>query len=143
MASVCKHSAPTPRQASQRRTRLDELLDPDQFKALAEPTRLQLLSCLLKCGRPCSVSELAACCSVEYSTVARHLSTLARAGWVRCVKEGRVLWCAADAAALAGRFRALADAVEEAAGALPSGGGDGPASHAGASQPQDEGGQPS
>ncbi|RMD62686.1 MAG: transcriptional regulator [Planctomycetota bacterium] len=113
MASLCKRSALTPSQANQQRTKLDELLDPALFKALGEPRRAQLLSCLLKCSRPCSVSELAACCSVDFSTVARHLSTLARAGLASAVKKGRVVWYEVDGASLASRLRALADAVEE------------------------------
>ena len=112
MASVIKQSA-TPRQAVRRRARLDRLLDPELLKALAEPTRASLLSCLLKCSRPCSVTEVAECCSIDFSMVARHLSTMARAGLLTSEKKGRTVWYAADGAALSGMFRDLADAIDE------------------------------
>ncbi|MEM9064598.1 MAG: metalloregulator ArsR/SmtB family transcription factor [Planctomycetota bacterium] len=113
MASVIQHFQPSPKQASRRRARLDRLLDPELLKALAEPTRAKLLSCLLKCGRPCSVTEVAACCSIDFSMVARHLGTMARAGLLSSEKKGRTVWYAADGPTLAGLFRELADAIDE------------------------------
>ena len=95
----------TPKQASRRRVRLDRLLDPALLRALAEPTRAKLLSCLLKCGRPCSVTEVAACCSVDFSTVSRHLATMARAGLLTADKQGRTVWYSADGESLAAHFR--------------------------------------
>lgn len=113
MASAFQHSSPSPKQAVRRRARFDRLLDPEILKALAEPTRARLLSCLLKCGRPCSVTEVAECCSVDFSMVARHLATLARAGLLTSEKKGRVVWYRADGAALAAHFRGLADTIDE------------------------------
>jgi ArsR family transcriptional regulator, arsenate/arsenite/antimonite-responsive transcriptional repressor len=110
---VFKQIMPSPHQAIRRRARLDRLLDPELLKALAEPTRARLLSCLLKCGRPCSVTEVAACCSIDFSMVARHLATMARAGLLSSEKQGRTVWYAADGPALAARFRDLADAIDE------------------------------
>lgn len=104
---------PTPKQAVRRRARLDGLLEPQLFKALADPTRARLLSCLIKCGRPCSVTEVAVCCSIDFSMVARHLATMARAGLLHAEKEGRTVWYHADAGALAARCRAMAEAIEE------------------------------
>ncbi|HCT43709.1 MAG: hypothetical protein CMJ35_14705 [Phycisphaerae bacterium] len=112
MASVFQHPK-TPKQASRKRARFDRLLEPEMLKALAEPTRAQILSCLLKCGRPCSVTEVAECCSIDFSMVARHLSTLARAGLLSSEKKGRTVWYQADAPALATYFRDLADAIDE------------------------------
>ncbi|MEL7473345.1 MAG: metalloregulator ArsR/SmtB family transcription factor [Planctomycetota bacterium] len=83
------------------------------LKALAEPTRARLLSCLLKCGRPCSVTEVAECCSIDFSMVARHLATMARAGLLSSQKKGRTVWYEADARGLAGYFRDLADSIDE------------------------------
>ena len=118
----------TPRQAVRRRARLDRLLDPEVLKALAEPTRARLLSCLLKCGRPCSVTEVAACCSTDFSVVARHLALMARAGLLTAEKQGRTVWYAADGSALAARFRDLAEAIDELTPAAHSTGpDDGPA----------------
>ncbi|MEL7483799.1 MAG: metalloregulator ArsR/SmtB family transcription factor [Planctomycetota bacterium] len=113
MASVIQRLARSPRQAVRHRTRLDRLLDPALFKALADPTRAKLLSCLLKCGRPCSVTEIAECCSIDFSMVARHLSTMARVGLLSNQKQGRTVWYSADSAALADHFRVLADAIHE------------------------------
>lgn len=113
MASPFQHIAPSPKQASRRRARLDSLLDPELLKALAEPTRARLLSCLLKCGRPCSVTEIAACCSIDFSMVARHLATMARVGLLTSEKQGRTVWYEANGAALAEHFRSLADAIDE------------------------------
>lgn len=113
MASVIQRSAVSPKQAVRRRARFDRLLDPEVLKALAEPTRARLLSCLLKCGRPCSVTEVAACCSLDFSMVARHLATMARAGLLSSEKKGRTVWYRADGPTLAARFRELADAIDE------------------------------
>lgn len=113
MASVFQLPAVTPRQASRKRATLDRLIDPQLLKALAEPTRASLLSCILKCNRPCSVTEVATCCSVDFSMVARHLATLERAGILTSEKKGRTVWYAADADALTAHFRALADAIDE------------------------------
>ncbi|MEM9294984.1 MAG: metalloregulator ArsR/SmtB family transcription factor [Planctomycetota bacterium] len=113
MASVFKLSASTPKQAVRRKAQLDRVLEPELLKALAEPMRARLLSCLLKCGRPCSVTEVAACCSIDFSMVARHLATMARAGLLTSEKKGRTLWYAADGVALAAHFRALASAIDE------------------------------
>ncbi|MEM8757724.1 MAG: metalloregulator ArsR/SmtB family transcription factor [Planctomycetota bacterium] len=83
------------------------------LKALAEPTRARLLSCLLKCGRPCSVTEVAECCSIDFSMVARHLATMARAGLLSSEKKGRTVWYSADGRDLAQHCRDLADAIDE------------------------------
>lgn len=115
MASVIQSSSASPRQAVRRKARLDRLLDPELLKALAEPTRARLLSCLLKCARPCSVTEVAECCSIDFSMVARHLSTMAKAGLLTSEKKGRTVWYAADGVGLAAHFRDLADAIDELA----------------------------
>jgi DNA-binding transcriptional ArsR family regulator len=88
-------------------------MDPELFKALAEPTRAKLLGCLIKCGRPCSVTEIAECCAIDFSVVARHLTMMARSGVLDSQKEGRTVWYTARSAELAERFRAIADAIEE------------------------------
>lgn len=103
----------SPRHAARREAAVDRLLDPDLFKALADPTRLQLLACLIKCGRPCSVTEVAECCSVDFSVVARHLAHLARAGLLDAEKRGRTVWYAPRCPDLCAHLRGLADAIEE------------------------------
>jgi ArsR family transcriptional regulator len=113
MASAFQQVPQSPKQAIRRRARLDRLYDPSLHKALGEPARARLLSCLLKCGRPCSVTEVAACCAIDFSMVARHLATMARAGLLSARKEGRTVWYAANGPALSARLRELADAVDE------------------------------
>ncbi len=103
----------SPRHAAKVRRPIDRLLDPDLFKALSDPTRLRLLACLAKCARPCSVSEVAQCCSVDLSVVSRHLAALERAGAVEASKHGRVVAYRVRFAELAHMLRALADAFED------------------------------
>lgn len=113
MASVYKQSPASPKQAARRRAPVDKLMEPALFKALAEPTRAKLLGCLIKCSRPCSVTEIAECCEIDFSVVARHLSMMARSGLLDAQKEGRTVWYTARSAELAERFRAIAAAIEE------------------------------
>lgn len=103
----------SPRHAAKRKAAVDRLLDPELFKALSDPTRVRLLACLVKCGRRCSVTEVAECCSVDFSVVARHLAHLARAGAVEATKEGRTVWYTARCPNLCTQFRDLADSIEE------------------------------
>jgi len=92
---------------------IDGLLDPELFKALGDPTRVRLLGCLAKCGRACSVSEVAECCSVDFSVVSRHLALLERAGVVESSKQGRTVSYVVKYAELSRMLRALADAIDE------------------------------
>ncbi|MBL8766033.1 MAG: winged helix-turn-helix transcriptional regulator, partial [Planctomycetes bacterium] len=68
--------------------------------------------CLAKCGRPCSVSEIAECCSVDLSVVSRHLALLARAGVLEATKSGRNVSYAVQFGHVAAHLRALADAID-------------------------------
>ena len=103
----------SPRQAAACCRPVDDLLDPVLFKALGDPTRVRLLGCLAKCARPCSVTELAGCCSVDLSVVSRHLQALARAGLAKPTKTGRAVTYLADYERLSSRLRALADAIDD------------------------------
>ena len=62
MTQISKQRPATPKQAAARPSPLDAQLDPALFKALGDPTRVSLLACIAKCGRGCSVSEVAECC---------------------------------------------------------------------------------
>jgi len=119
MTQVSQHPKSTPlplarnpRQAQRKRAAIDRLLDTELFKALADPTRVKLLACLIKCGRACSVSEVADCCAVDFSVVARHLAQLARVGILSAEKKGRTVWYTPCCTELASRLRDLAAAVE-------------------------------
>jgi ArsR family transcriptional regulator len=112
MTQVYKKLALTPKLAAGCCAPIDDLLDPELFKGLCDPTRLKLLGCLAKCGRACSVSEVAECCSVDFSVVSRHLSLLERSGIVESTKDGRTVFYAVKYAHLAETLRALASALE-------------------------------
>jgi len=113
MTQIRKHQVPaTPKQAARRSGPLDALLDPVLFKAISDPTRAVLLGCIAKCGRACSVGEVAECCSVDFSVVSRHLSLLARAGVLEASKSGRTVSYRVRYAELSRSLRSLADALE-------------------------------
>jgi DNA-binding transcriptional ArsR family regulator len=101
-----------PEEASRCCGPIDDLLDAELFKALGEPTRLKLLSCLAKCGRACSVTELAECCVVDFSVVSRHLGVLERAGILTAEKAGRTVFYSVRYAHLTSAFRDLAKALD-------------------------------
>ena len=103
--------AVSPREAVGCAGPLDELLDAEFFKGLADPTRLLLLGCLAKCGRACSVSELAECCVVDFSVVSRHLKALERAGIVEAGKSGRTVYYTVRYDDVAGKFESVAEAL--------------------------------
>jgi len=112
--------ATTPAEAARRRGKLDSELDPALFRALGDPTRALLFGCLVKCGRPCTVGELAECCAVDLSVVSRHLAHLAQAGVLKPDRRGRSVAYAVRTDALVRRFRALADGLQSCgAGAAP------------------------
>jgi len=112
MTQISNNLARNPRQAARRVGPLDRALEPALFKALCDPTRARLLACLAKCGRACSVGEVAECCSVDFSVVSRHLALLARAGVVESIKQGRTVMYVVRFAELSRSLRALADAFD-------------------------------
>jgi len=115
MTQITIYAPRNPKQAAACCGPIDDLLDPELFKGLCDPTRLSLLGCLAKCSRPCSVSELADCCSVDFSVVSRHLALLARSGIVQSARQGRTVFYAVKYRELSAKLRALADAVEKCA----------------------------
>lgn len=114
MTQVRKKKPPsTPKQAAACCGPVDKLLDPMLFKAFSDPTRVSLLACIAKCGRGCSVGEVAECCSVDFSVVSRHLALLARSGVLESTKEGRTVFYRVRYAELVHSLRSLADALED------------------------------
>lgn len=111
-AAARASGAISPRQAAARPGPVDQLLNPELFRALSDPTRLSLVACLAKCGRRCSVGEVAECCSVDFSVVSRHLAILEKAGALTAEKEGRTVYYSMRYAQFAQTLRQLADAVE-------------------------------
>lgn len=82
------------------------------FKALSEPTRLQILLGLTGCCGQTSVSEIGQRCKVDLSVVSRHLATLREAGVLRLEKKGRSVFYEVRYAAIAAALRRLADAID-------------------------------
>lgn len=112
MTQVNKQRPKTPKHASSCCATLDELLDADLFKALGDPTRLKLLSCLARCARACSVTEVAECCDVDFSVISRHLALLADAGILSANKEGRTVFYEVRYRDFAKQLKALAKELE-------------------------------
>jgi ArsR family transcriptional regulator len=90
---------------------LDDLLEPRVFRALSDPTRLRLLAALARCGRPCTVTEIAEGAGVDLSGVSRHLAALAAAGVLEAVRQGRQVSYQVRFTAVADMFRALAETL--------------------------------
>jgi len=68
---------------------------PLHFRALASPTRLNILERLAERGEM-SVKELAASLRMSQPRVSWHLAMLRRGGAVRTRKEGRQVHCSLD-----------------------------------------------
>ena len=58
------------------------------FKALADGTRVQVVSLLARSGEPLTVKEIAAAVPVGQSTVSEHLRQLAAVGFVLAEERG-------------------------------------------------------
>ena len=96
---------------------LRRLLQPELFRGLADPTRLQVLYRLCRASSPQTVTEIAGCCGVHLSGVSRHLAALRDAGAVRAEKQGREVRYALDCDRLATVFQELATAFQNCAAA--------------------------
>lgn len=91
---------------------LGRALDARLFRALADPTRLQILLRLIGCSDGCSVSDAANGCRVDLSVASRHLALLRAAGIVEMEKEGRCVRHVVRYARLSRALRTLADAID-------------------------------
>jgi ArsR family transcriptional regulator, arsenate/arsenite/antimonite-responsive transcriptional repressor len=58
------------------------------FRALADGTRVQVVSLLARSGRPLTVGEIVAAVPVGQSTVSEHLRQLAAVGFVLAEERG-------------------------------------------------------
>jgi DNA-binding transcriptional ArsR family regulator len=62
------------------------------FKALADPTRVQIVSLLARHGGPMTVGEITAAVDVGQSTVSAHLKILAEVRFVLAERRGTASW---------------------------------------------------
>jgi ArsR family transcriptional regulator, arsenate/arsenite/antimonite-responsive transcriptional repressor len=116
MTQISKRRPGNPKQAAACCRPIDALLNPALFKALSDPTRATLVACLAKCGRPCSVGEVAECCSVDISVVSRHLALLARSEVLEASKQGREVYYKVRFGDLSRTLRSLADELDSCCG---------------------------
>lgn len=87
-------------------------LRPEVFKALADETRLAVLTRIALAGRAMTVSEITTCCGIHLSGVSRHLQQLRLAGLVHAEKEGREVRYSLQADDVITLLRGLADSLE-------------------------------
>jgi DNA-binding transcriptional ArsR family regulator len=101
------------------------------FDALADPVRRRLLSEIA--ARPATATELAAELPISRQAVAKHLSSLSRAGLLDCERSGRgiryqvtpaplstaVSWMAQVSGLWDARLQRLADSLQSENGATP------------------------
>jgi ArsR family transcriptional regulator len=112
MTQISKSRMPTPKDAVSGLKEFNAVLDAGFFKALSDPTRLRLLGCLTGCARPCSLGEIAECCSIDLSVVSRHMSQLADAGIVLTEKRGRSVMFTTNFQFVADSFHRMAGLFE-------------------------------
>lgn len=62
------------------------------FRALADPTRVQLVTLLAKQRRPMTVGEIVSASGVGQSTVSHHLKALAEVRFVLSERRGTARW---------------------------------------------------
>jgi DNA-binding transcriptional ArsR family regulator len=80
------------------------------FKALADATRVQIVSLLARHGEPMSVGEITAAVQVGQSTVSAHLKVLAEVRFVLAERRGTAVFYRVNQACV-GCFPTAADIV--------------------------------
>jgi len=70
------------------------------FKALGDPTRLEIVSLLVAVRSPLEASEIAARFDLAPATISQHLQHLRRAGVLTAERRGRSTWYALRVIAL-------------------------------------------
>jgi len=83
------------------------------FKALADESRLALVSRLACAAAPVTVTAVSDCCGVHLSGVSRHLAQMREAGIVTARRSGREVLYSLNATAVAAALRDLAQTLEE------------------------------
>jgi len=91
---------------------LQDILNPELFRALADPNRQAILTCLARCGGSQTVGEVACELPVDLSVVSRHLGVLRDAGLLVSEREGKSVRYSICCDEVIVQLRALADALE-------------------------------
>jgi DNA-binding transcriptional ArsR family regulator len=89
---------------------LDKALDPELFRALAEPGRLEILKVLIQHG-PANISTISAHVSQDRSVVSRHLKHLEIVNLLQCERRGRERWYDWDCPALEAKLSMLLEGL--------------------------------
>src|SRR5215813_5069474 len=89
------------------------------FRALADGTRVKIVSLLARHGRPMKVGEIVAAVQVGQSTVSQHLKVLAAVRFVLAERRGTARYYRINAACV-NRFPTAADLVGGLAAPLPA-----------------------
>lgn len=88
-----------------------EIIDTAFFRALCEPSRLEVVSAMVTVGRA-DISEIAKHTPLDRSVVSRHLKTLEQAGLAVSQKEGRQVFYELDGPAIMSKFKSAMTAIE-------------------------------
>jgi DNA-binding transcriptional ArsR family regulator len=88
-----------------------DVLDTRYFKALCEPTRVEIIRKLITIGA-CDVSTIAQGLSQDRSVISRHLATLERAGICVSQKIGRRVLYDLDGPYIVTKLTTILDAIK-------------------------------
>jgi len=86
------------------------VLDAEFFKALCEPSRLEVVRGLIKLGRA-DIGDIAKELPLDRSVVSRHLQILEQAGITVSSKEGRRVFYELDGPAIIDKFGTMMAAI--------------------------------
>ena len=98
---------------------LPNALDPVLLRALADPTRLEILGVLIAAGGQANVGAIASHVAVDGSVVSRHLTELARAGVLASERRGRQRWYSLEIHRLIAHFAEITRQLEAVRDGLP------------------------
>lgn len=90
-----------------------DLLDPQLFKALADPNRITMFCQLADCCGGMTVTEMAERFPIDVSVVSRHLALLRDAGLLTATRDGKQVRYALKVSDVVSWLRKIADALEQ------------------------------
>ncbi len=98
---------------------LPDVLNPQLLRALADPTRLEILGVLIRSGGSANVGAVASGVDVDASVVSRHLAELARAGVLSVERRGRQRWYSLEIDELIRHFTEITRQLQAVKAGLP------------------------
>ncbi|MDZ4725703.1 MAG: metalloregulator ArsR/SmtB family transcription factor [Leptospira sp.] len=91
---------------------LDKVLDSKFLTALAEPSRIEVLKQVIRCGKA-DISELSEGLSIDRSVISRHLGILEEVGILIREKQGKHVFYQLDPMGAVNKFRFMLNGIEE------------------------------